>query len=73
VDRDKAGGPVVGVDAERPAQDEPGIIGCPDMDELPGLGAIGQRRGVIGLEPMTGQELARFDELGVEQLHVTIG
>ena len=52
VDRDDAGRRVGGVDRERPAQDHPGEVAGPDVDELAGPRAGRELRRVVGLEPL---------------------
>ena len=51
------------VQRERPAQDHPGEVPGPDVDELAGPRARRDLRGVIGLEPLTREDLSTLDEL----------
>ena len=69
VDRDRAGCQVGGVDGERPAQDEPGEVAGPDVDELAGSRARRERRGVVRLQPLAGEDLPALDELGADEAH----
>ncbi len=68
VERDRAGRRIRGVDGERTAQDETRPV-TPNVDELPGARAGSQRRGVILLDPLAGQDLPALLELGVDELH----
>ena len=69
VDRDGARGGVRGVHGERTAQDEARPVARPDVDELARPGRARERRRVVLLEPLAGQDLAALEELGLDQLH----
>src|SRR6185369_5222298 len=63
VDGHDAGDRIGGVKRERAAQDHPGEVARPGMDELAGTGPTGQRRGVIRLQPLARQDLPTLDQL----------
>ena len=69
VDRDDAGDRVGGVERERPAQDHPGVVPGPDVDELAGPRPVREVGRVVRLEPLAGQDLAALDELGRGEPH----
>ena len=69
VDRDDARRRIRRVERERPTQDHPGEIPGPDVDELAGPRADRQVRGVVGLQPLAGQDLATVDQLRRRQPH----